>query len=180
MSGVVDLWYTYQFIKRLATPFEEWDAFKTGVIDGDGNILKKGKDRRLIGERESFSKFDLLVLKLKKLIGKLPAGQTRLASYAASLWLIKEHNENGKSIDSLLEEDNANIEQLFAEWIPILEGVQLNMEAETLFEEMSVGSGAVAGIGIGDKGEPGVHMKKRKKQQDRLFRRFQDAVDTKL
>ena len=177
MSGVIDLWYVYQFIKRLATPFEEWDAYKTGVIDEDGNILKRSKERRMVAERDSFTKFDLLVLKLKKLMEKIPGGKSKLASYAASLWFIKEHNENGRTVVELLEEDDIIIENILTDWMPILEDVRINLEAETLLEEMSAGSGAVAGIGIGVDGEPGVHMKKRKKQQDRLFRRFKEAVD---
>ena len=40
-TGVVDLFVVYQFIKRLATPFNKWDAYKTGVIDERGNILIK-------------------------------------------------------------------------------------------------------------------------------------------
>lgn len=177
MSGVIDLWYTYQFIKRLATPFKEWDAFKTGVIDEDGNIIKKGKERRMVSERDSFTKFDLLVLKLKKLLEKIPGGRSKLASYAASLWLIKEHNENGRTVDELLQEEDIIIENILTDWMPILEDVCINLEAETLLEEMSAGSGAVAGIGIGVDGEPGVHMKKRRKQHARLFRRFKEAVD---
>ena len=37
-TGVVDMFMIYQFIKRLATPFNKWEAFKTGVIDARGNI----------------------------------------------------------------------------------------------------------------------------------------------
>jgi hypothetical protein len=41
-------------------------------------------------------------------------------------------------------------------------------EAETLSENMTAGSGAIAGIGVGDDGEPGVSpeaMKKRKRKK---------------
>jgi hypothetical protein len=44
-TGVVDVFMVYQFLKRLATPFEKWDAFKEGVIDKEGNIILK-KNRR--------------------------------------------------------------------------------------------------------------------------------------
>ena len=40
---VVDLFLVYQFIRRLATPFNKWDAYKEGVIDDKGNILIKKK-----------------------------------------------------------------------------------------------------------------------------------------
>src|SRR6056300_889826 len=102
MAGVVDLFMLYQFIKRLATPFNKWRAYELGIIDDKGNILKNAKERRTVQERDAFGKFDLLVLKLKKLLEKIPGGQTRLGSYAAALWLIKEHQEKG--VDTLTEE----------------------------------------------------------------------------
>lgn len=91
---IIDLWLTYQFIRRLATPFESWDAFKLGIIDADGNILKKRKDLTTMAEKKAWGWFDLMLLKMKRLINKIPGGEgaKKLASYAAALWLIKEHN----------------------------------------------------------------------------------------
>ena len=28
-TGVIDIYLVYQFLRRLATPFEKWDAYKT-------------------------------------------------------------------------------------------------------------------------------------------------------
>ncbi len=89
---VVDLFLVYQFIRRLAMPFEKWPAYEAGVIDKDGNILKGKRERNTRSEKESFGKFDLMLLKLKKLLAKVPGGSSRLGSYAAALWLIKEWN----------------------------------------------------------------------------------------
>lgn len=99
---VVDLFLVYQFIRRLATPFEKWPAYEAGVIDKDGNILKGKKERNMRAERESFGIFDLMILKLKRLLAKIPGGSSRLASYAAALWLIREWQHFSE--DSLLNE----------------------------------------------------------------------------
>ena len=88
-TGVVDVFMVYQFLKRLATPFEKWDAFKEGVIDKEGNIILK-KNNRNQKQKQSLKIFDVMILRLKRLLGKIPGGKTRLASYAAALWLIKE------------------------------------------------------------------------------------------
>ena len=32
-TGAVDIFLVYQFLKRLAMPFERWEAYKTGVIE---------------------------------------------------------------------------------------------------------------------------------------------------
>ena len=52
-TGVVDMFMIYQFIKRLATPFNKWEAFKTGVIDARGNI-KVIERKRTTKQRNSF------------------------------------------------------------------------------------------------------------------------------
>lgn len=105
---VVDLYLVYSFIRRLVTPFDKWEAYKLGIIDEKGNILKKRKDFTRGAERLAFGLFDILILKLKKLMAKVPGGSTRLASYAAALWLIKEWNhftDETLLTESVTEED---------------------------------------------------------------------------
>jgi len=90
MANLVDLYLVYRILRRLTQPFTEWDAYKLGIIDADGNILKGPDNRNTFDEKDAFTKFDLLILKLKKLLGQLPFGKTKLASYAAALWFLKE------------------------------------------------------------------------------------------
>jgi hypothetical protein len=99
---VVDLFLVYQFIRRLVTPFNKWEAYELGIIDDKGNILRKKRDRTP-EERRKFGVFDIMILKLKKLLAKIPGGTTKLASYATALWLIREWNHF--SSESLLTED---------------------------------------------------------------------------
>lgn len=170
MAGAIDLFMLYQFIKRLATPFDQWRAYELGIIDEKGNILKNSKDRRTVKERDAFGKFDLLVLKLKKLLEKIPGGQTRIGSYAAALWLIKEHHEKG--VETLTE-------QSLQHYMIIAEDLDINSKFESyLKESMSVGSGMVDGIGYGPKGEPGLTTKQmekyKKKNRELALKRFKD------
>jgi len=53
MANLVDLYIVYRIIRKLTTPFSEWEAFKYGVIDAEGNIIKKSEDRLTIDEKES-------------------------------------------------------------------------------------------------------------------------------
>lgn len=125
--AVVDLYLVYEFIKRLATPFKEWEAYERGIIDEKGNILKDPKERRRnIKDRQAFGKFDLLVLKLKKLLEKIPGGQTRLGSYAAALWLVKEHVEKGN--ETLTEES-------LQEYMTLAEDLDINNKFENYLIE---------------------------------------------
>ena len=99
---VVDLFLVYQFVRRLATPFTKWDAYKQGIIDDKGNVLIKKKDRDP-QQKKAFGVFDIMVRNMKRLLAKVPGGGSKLASYAAALFLIKEYNHF--SDDSLLTED---------------------------------------------------------------------------
>lgn len=147
---IVDLYLVYQFLKRLTMSFDAWPSFKTGVINDKGEILIKKKDRSR-EQNNSFGKFDLMILKLKKLLAKIPGGSTKLASYAAALWLIKENNEYA---------DEALMEQQLVSYINyIKENVDVNKRFDLMFEDTiinSVGTGKIDGIGIGPRGEPGI------------------------
>ena len=120
MSTLVDLYVVYRILRKLTTPFINWPAYKTGVIDASGNILKKSKDRTNT-EDQSFNKFDLMILKLKKLLEKIPGGKTKFASYAAALLLLKEGEEIGDNdellserLDAYLAGENSNlVEQIY-------------------------------------------------------------------
>ena len=60
-TGVMDLYKVYEFLKRLATPFEKWPAYKEGIIDKEGNILIKKNDRNTLDQKKAFQIFDLMV-----------------------------------------------------------------------------------------------------------------------
>ena len=66
-TSALDLYKVYEFLKRLAMPFEKWPAYKEGIIDKEGNILIPKKDRNTMDQKNAFQIFDLMILKLKKL-----------------------------------------------------------------------------------------------------------------
>ena len=88
-----DLVYTFRFLTLLVTPFIKTQAFKKGIIDEKGKRLKKPPFSS-IDDREDYANyytpFIRLVFNVKKLMAKAPGGSSRLASYAAALYLIKE------------------------------------------------------------------------------------------
>jgi hypothetical protein len=164
---IVDLYLVYQFIKRLTTPFVDWPAYKLGIIDEKGNQLKKRRNLTRIAERDAFGIFDLMILKLKKLLAKLPGGQTKLATYAAALWLVKESSDIEQYGEELTEEA---IESKFNQYLHYtIESFSVNDNFEMILEDgvvvNSAGGGAIAGIGVGKDGEPGVSKKRQKRIQ---------------
>lgn len=172
---VVDIFLVYQFLKRLATPFDEWDAYKLGIIDERGNILKKRKQLLKVKEREAFGIFDRMILNIKKLIEKVPGGKSRLASYAAALYLIKEDWQHMS--DQQLEE---SIIKHFANLNTLEESTDLKFEIfnKMIDEEIpanAAGAGNVAGMGYKGKDDvkvPPAAVSKYKKNNERDQKQF--------
>ena len=95
MGRAIDLFVTYRFVKLLVTPFEKQEAYKLGVIDKNGNrILKPGTNvptiLNTIAEKNSYTVLHKLVFNIKKIFAKVPGLRTKLGSYAAALFLLKD------------------------------------------------------------------------------------------
>ena len=103
-SPAIDAFITFRFLKLLVTPFNKTEAFKLGIIDERGKVLRKYKTLAKIEERNSYTILHRLVFNIKNLIEKLPGGKSRLASYAAALFLIKEHVKEYQDSDGILLE----------------------------------------------------------------------------
>jgi len=93
LAGGVNLYFIYKFLRILTTKWEDTDAFKLGIIDEKGKILKKHSTLKSSDEKDAYTLMHRLVWKLKRLLNKIPGGKSKLASYAAALWLIKEERE---------------------------------------------------------------------------------------
>ena len=86
-----DLVYTFRFLTLLVTPFNKTKAYEAGIIDESGRKRKDfdiNKNREVY--RDAYTPFHRLVFNVKRLLGKIPGGESRFASYAAALYLIKE------------------------------------------------------------------------------------------
>ena len=95
MGRAIDLFVTYRFIKLLVTPFDKTEAFKLGIIDKDGKrTLVQGTDRpttlNTIDEKNAYTILHKLVFNIKKIFGKVPGLRTKLGTYAAALFLLKD------------------------------------------------------------------------------------------
>ena len=149
-TGVVDIFMVYQFLKRLATPFDKWDAFKQDVIDKQGNIILQ-KNKRSAKQKDSLKIFDVMILRLKRLLGKIPGGKTRIASYAAALWLVKEDWQNW-SEEKLLSEGITDLDVDFLNYMREARNKKFQEFITQISNEEApanaTGGGNVAGLGV--------------------------------
>ena len=110
-STAIDAFITFRFLKLLVTPFNKTEAYKLGIIDERGKVLRKYRTLERIEERQAYTILHRLVFNVKKLIEKVPGGKSRLASYAAALFLIKEH------VDQYHDSDGELLEKEFYKYL---------------------------------------------------------------
>ena len=96
MGRAIDLFVTYRFLRLLTMPFEDTDAFKLGIIDENGNRVMQKKVKKPAVElvtseqKSSYTILHKLVFNIKKLFNKVPGLRTKVGTYAAALFLLKD------------------------------------------------------------------------------------------
>ena len=101
-NRAVDLIVAYRFLRILTTAWEDQDAFKHGIIDKDGKLLRKANTLTKQEEKQSFTLLHRLVFNLKRILHKIPGVRTKIGTYATALYLLKQHFpevENEKTIE---------------------------------------------------------------------------------
>ena len=95
-TRAIDLLITYRLIKLLVTKFENQEAFKYGIIDKKGKVLRKYRTLTKTAEKKSYTILHRFVFNLKRILQKVGLGG-RLGSFAVALaMLIKEDKEMKK------------------------------------------------------------------------------------
>ena len=96
MGRAIDLFVTYRFVRLLTTPFEKTDAYKLGIIDGNGNRIRQPNSTKPAVElatteqKNSYTVLHKLVFNIKKIFAKVPGLRTKVGTYAAALFLLKD------------------------------------------------------------------------------------------
>ena len=203
MCRAVDLFVTYRFIKLLRTPFEKTDAFKLGIIDKDGNRIRKPNSSQVEVElttsqlKNSYTILHKLVFNIKKIFSKLPILKTKIGTYAAALFLLKdtfkEHmqdpdifekefmkflKENNVVLDTEISEEVIGFGEVLPKGEYVLKNDILNKEEEELtakkgdkvsaFEDQAP-IDTVLGVEI----FPVIHMK----TQEKIYVSLEDIKD---
>lgn len=155
MTGkITDMYLAQQFIKRILKPFEEWEGFEAGLIDKDGNLLKKRPmmDKE---EKEKFGRVDQIIAIIKQILKKVPNSNIKIATAAAAVLLLKEYHNQSLDVDNIEEAlDNEYVSTKMYSDMRMVES-----EEEPLDEDAAVnavGGGSIAGVGVGPQGEPGM------------------------
>lgn len=90
ISRLTDFAYALRIVTLLCTPWKEQAAYKQGIIDDEGNLLKRTRDLKTSEEKDAFTYLHRMVFNMKRALEKVPFGKTWTAAATASLVLLKE------------------------------------------------------------------------------------------
>ena len=101
-SRGIDFLITYRVVKMLVTPFEKQEAFKYGIIDEKGKVLRKYKSLKTEKERKSYTLLNRFVFNLKRILQKVGLGG-KLGSFAVALALLIKEDKSFATHKTLIE-----------------------------------------------------------------------------
>ena len=97
MGRAIDLLITYRVIKLLVTSWEKQAAFKLGIIDEKGKVLRKSRTLKTRDEKNSYTILHRFIFNLKRMLQKVGLG-SRIACFGVALaLLVKEGKFNDES-----------------------------------------------------------------------------------
>lgn len=151
VKRAIDIYILYRIIKDLSTPFNETEAFKLGLIDADGKRIKKADSKE---EKAAVSYYNRFILNLKRLMSKVGLGG-RVATFAAALFLLKEHTSQSHS---LTEETFVDEDGVLTEIVATMKYLENNTQKN--FRQLEEEIANVTGAAVAGTGDDPVHWKK--------------------
>lgn len=126
-TRIINNLIAYKILYMLVTPFEKTDAYKLGIIDEKGKVLKKSNKLTTSAERDAYTYLHRLVFNLKRIINKLPGGENKLKSMIAAFFLIKESYLQKKPVIS-----ESKLEERYKEILDVVEKQNVTLVEEEL------------------------------------------------
>ena len=104
MGRAIDLLITYRVIKLLVTPWEKHEAFKFGIIDKKGLVLRKSRELKTQKEKNAYTLLHRFIFNLKRMLQKVGLG-SRIASFGVALALLLREGKFNDESKYLLENE---------------------------------------------------------------------------
>lgn len=96
-SRLIDNLIAAKLLYMLVTPFEKTEAFKLGIIDAKGKVLRPANTLKTDAEKDAYNYLTRLIFNVKRLINKLPGGENNLKNLTAAYFMVKEKYEGRSS-----------------------------------------------------------------------------------
>jgi len=115
VKRAADLAFTFRFIRMLVLDWKDWDAYKLGIVDEEG---KRDKNVKLDTDekKSAYTPFIRMAANIKRLLSKIPGGSSKIGSFAAALFLIKEqYSLDDRAIDEIINKLHVDTTDLMVE-----------------------------------------------------------------
>lgn len=89
-SRLIDNLIAIRLLYMLVTPFEKTKAYELGIVDENGKILRKANTLTTEQEKDAYNYLTRLIFNVKRLLNKLPGGESKLKNIVAAYYLVKE------------------------------------------------------------------------------------------
>jgi hypothetical protein len=86
----------------MSTDFKDQEAFKFGIIDKDGKVLRKSSKLNTEAEKDSYTVLHRFVFNLKRILAKFGL-KSSISNFATALALILKENQELIKYKSLIE-----------------------------------------------------------------------------
>lgn len=120
MSSTFDNLLAYKILSLLVQPFKETDAYKLGIIDEKGKNLISSSKFTKQEQKDAYNYLTKLVFNLKKMINKVPGGESKLKNIMAGYFLVKEAIDK-EDLSFITEENFMNLVDFYEHNTPLEE-----------------------------------------------------------
>ena len=100
-ESLVDTYLVYKIITILTKSWKDQDAYKLGIIDEKGKVLKKAKTLESKKEKDAYTALYRFVFNLKRILETVPGGKSKFGSYAAAATLLLKEDVNDTEKDKI-------------------------------------------------------------------------------
>jgi len=92
-NRAVDMLITYRVVKLLVTPWEKQEAFKQGIIDKTGKVLRPNKTLKTSKDKKAYTYLHRFVFNMKRLFKKVGLGSRFGSFFAAMAMVLREDKQ---------------------------------------------------------------------------------------
>jgi hypothetical protein len=101
-NRAIDFLITYRIVKLLSTDFKDQEAFKFGIIDTNGKVLRPVRTLNTQAELDSYTVLHRFVFNLKRILAKFGL-KSSLSNFGVALAFILKENQELIKHKSLIE-----------------------------------------------------------------------------
>lgn len=111
MNSFLEIYLITKLINTMTSDWTSLPAYKLGIIDKNGTVLKKSYELKTTEERNAYSLLQRFAFNMKRMLEAIPGGKSKLAKYLAAYALLRE--DQIADLDKKFLEESSSINIVF-------------------------------------------------------------------